>query len=109
MNQKLQPEHIRQVLDSSLEQVELPVLSRLRQARELALARHDAASTASTSGWAAKWHFDTPHYKFRYFAAAAVFAAVLFSGIAYWQHEHEAGEVDVAILTDELPIEVYVD
>lgn len=107
MNQKLQPEHIRQALDNSLEQIGPSTLARLRHAREQALARHGAASAAS--GWAAKWHFDTPHYKFRYFAAAAVFAAVLFSGAAYWQQEHEAGEVDVAILADELPIEVYVD
>ncbi|MDH4284637.1 MAG: DUF3619 family protein [Gallionellaceae bacterium] len=109
MSKKLQPEHIRQVLDNSLEQIEPPVLSRLRQAREQALARHDAAAARGASGWAARWHFDTPHYKFRYFAAAAVFAAVLFSGMTYWQHVHEATEVDVAILTDELPIEVYVD
>lgn len=109
MKQKFQPEHVRQVLDSSLEQIEPPVLSRLRQAREQALARHDAATVSRASGWAARWHFDTPHYKFRYFAAAAVFAVALFSGVTYWQHEHEAGEVDVAILTGELPIEVYVD
>ena len=107
MNQKFQPEHIRQVLDNSLEQIEPSTLARLHHAREQALARYDAASHAS--GWAARWHFDTPHYKFRYFAAAAVFAAVLFSGMTYWQHVHEATEVDVAILTDELPIEVYVD
>ncbi len=109
MNQKLQPEHIRQVLDNSLEQIEPSVLSRLRQAREQALARHDAAAASRASDWAARWHFDTPHYKFRYFVAATVFAAVLFSGITYWQQVHEAAEVDVAILTDELPIEVYVD
>lgn len=107
MNQKLQPEHIQQMLDNSLEQIGPSTLARLRHAREQALARHDATSPAS--GWVAKWHFDTPHYKFRYFAAAAVFAAVLFSGMTYWQHVHEATEVDVAILTDELPIEVYVD
>lgn len=109
MNQKLQPEQIRQMLDNSLEQIDPPALARLRHARELALACHDACAAPPASGWAGKWHFDSPHYKFRYFAAAAVFAAVLFSGITYWHHEHDATVVDVAILTDELPIEVYVD
>jgi hypothetical protein len=109
MNQKLQPEQIRQLLDGSLDQIGEPALARLREARELALTRHNARLASPLYALAGNWHFGGIYRGFRYFAAAAVFAAVLISGAAYWQHEHEAVEVDVAILTDELPIEVYVD
>ena len=38
-------------------------------------------------------------------------AASLFSGITYWQQaiDNDTGDVDIAILTDDLPIQYYVD
>jgi len=38
-------------------------------------------------------------------------AASLFSGIAYWQHvmDNDTSDEDIAILTDDLPIQYYVD
>ncbi len=109
MNQKLNPEQIRQLLNSSLSRIEQPALDRLRDARLLALARHDARASAPVLAWAGNWHSAVSGHKSRYFAAAALLAAILFGGTSYWHHEHEASEIDVAILTDELPIEVYVD
>lgn len=109
MNQKLNPEQIRQLLNSSLNRIEQPALTRLREARELALARHDAHADAPALAWAGNWRFAVPHHKTRYFAAAALLAAILFGGASYWHHDQDVSEIDVAILTDELPIEVYVD
>jgi hypothetical protein len=109
MNQKIGPEQIRQLLNRSLAQLEQPVLTRLRDAREQALARHAAHAAAPVFAWAGNWRVAATHHKFRIVAAVALLAAILSSGAAYWHHEHEVSEVDVAILTDELPIEVYVD
>lgn len=109
MNQKLNPEQVRQLLNSSLNRIDQPALDKLREARELALARHGERAGAPALAWAGNWRFAVPHHKARYFAAAALLAAILFGGASYWHHEHDFSEVDVAILTDELPIEVYVD
>lgn len=109
MNQKLNLEQTRQLLNSSLNRIEQPALTRLREARELALARHDARASVPTFAWAGNWRFAVLHRKAGYFAAAALLAVILFGGASYWHHEHDVSEIDVAILTDELPIEVYVD
>lgn len=109
MNQKLNPEQVRQLLNGSLNRIEQPALDKLREARELALARHDARVGAPALAWAGNWRFAVAHHKARYVAAAALLAAVLFGGASYWHQEHDISEIDVAILTDELPIEVYVD
>jgi hypothetical protein len=42
----------------------------------------------------------------------AIFAACLISGATYWRNytiEHEICDVDIAILTDDMPIHVYLD
>ena len=114
MNNQLRPEQIKQLLNRSLAQMEQPTLARLRDARTQALARYDARRTAPAFAlaglWTGSWHSGS-HPKYHYWAAAIVFAACLLSGAAYWQHanEHDIGDVDIAILTDELPIELYVD
>lgn len=116
MNPKLSHEQIRQLLNRSLGQIESPTLERLRDARQQALTRYDARhSTAPSIAWAGHSAHSRPgtgsHHKSYYWAAAILLAACLFSGTSYWRHanEHEISEVDVAILTDDLPIHVYVD
>ena len=116
MNQKFYPEKIKQLLNRSLSQLEQPTLELLREARTQALARYDARSTAPTLAWAShssrSGHSTHSHHKSYYWAAAILLAACLFSGAAYWQHattEHDTSDVDIAILTDDLPMHVYVD
>ncbi len=115
MNQKFYPEQIKQLLNRSLAQLDQPTLTRLRDARAQALARHDAHSTAPAFAWATLWtdhrHAADSHHKSHYLAAIVLLAALLFSGAAYWHHtvDHDVSDVDIAILTDDLPIEVYVD
>ncbi len=115
MNQKFHPEQIKQLLNRSLTQLDQPTLTRLRDARTQALARYDTYSMAPAFAWASSWtghrHAADSHHKHYYLAAAVLLAALLFSGTTYWHHttDHDISDVDIAILTDDLPIEMYVD
>lgn len=113
--QKLDPGQIRQMLNRSLSRIEQPTLERLREARTQAMARYDAHSTAPAFAWvnrsSASGHSTHSHHKAYYWAGAVLLAACLFSGAAYWEDatEHDTSEVDIALLTDDLPIHVYVE
>lgn len=116
MNQKFHPEKIRQLLNRSLSQLEQPTLERLREARTQALGRYDARSATPAFAWAGhssrSGHSTQSHHKSYYWAGVILLLACLFSGAAYWQHttaEHDTSAVDIAILTDDLPMHVYVD
>lgn len=114
MSKKLHSKQIKQLLNRSLAQIDQPTLARLRNARTLALARCDAHSTAPAFAWigsgASHHHGADMHHKSNYWAAIVFLVALLFSGVAYWHHiDHDISDVDIAILTDDLPIEVYVD
>jgi hypothetical protein len=120
MNTKLNPEQIKQILNRSAEQIKPSTLERLRKARTQALAHFDARSASHAltpafikgAGQAAhSRHSSDSHPKHYYWAAAILLAAVIFSGVSYWHHapEHDTSEVDIAILTDDLPMHVYVD
>jgi hypothetical protein len=117
MNEKLNTESVRQLLNSSSVQLGQPTLARLRDARAQALERYDARSTAPAFVWAGANSTSSGHsglYRSRYYyycAAAVLLAALLLSFATYWQHanEHDTSDVDIAILTDDLPIDAYVE
>jgi len=115
MNNKLNTESIKQLLNRSSTQLDQPTLARLQDARAQALARFDARSTAPAFAWAGaltrSGHTAGSHRKQYYWAAAVLLAAFLFSGASYLQHlsDHDNSEEDIAILTDDLPLDVYVD
>lgn len=113
---KLSTETIRQLLNRSSARIEQPALARLRDARTQALARYDARSAAPAFVWAgfSSKHTTGPHRNhYLYWIAAALLAASLFSAVTYWKsaadHDHDVSDVDIAILTDDLPIDVYVN
>jgi len=116
MNKKFDPEQIKPLLNRSLSRIEQPTLERLRKARSQALAHFDAHSAAPDFAWAGHssraGHSTHSHHKSYYWAGAILLIACLFSGAAYWQHtaaEHDTSAVDIAILTDDLPMHVYID
>ena len=117
MNQKFHPEQIRQLLNRSLSQIEQPTLERLREARTQALARYDAHNAAPAFAWAGnssrpEHSANLRHKPYYYWVGAILLVAFLFSGAAYWKNattEQDVSEVDIAILTDDLPMHVYVD
>ncbi len=111
MDQKFYPEHVKQLLNRSLGRLDQPTLARLRDVRIQALARYDARSAAPIFAWAGNWHVAGSHHKSYYGAIVVLLIALLFSGTAYWHQatDHDVSDVDIAILTDDLPIEMYVD
>jgi hypothetical protein len=113
MNENLNTELIRRLLNRSLMQMDRPTLARLSEARQRALALHTesvgaAALAAGHSQFPLSHH---THHRLLHWGIALLLVAGLLSGIAYWQHTSEPSddEVDVAILIDDLPVEMYAD
>ena len=113
--QQLNTESIRQLLNRSSAKLGLRTLTRLSDARTQALARYDARSTVREFSLAGvltgSGHSTGSHRSQYYWALAVLLAAFLYSGSTYLQHviEHDNSDVDIAILTDDLPIDAYVD
>lgn len=114
----LNPLKIKQLLNRSLTRLDQPTLARLRDSRAQALACYERR-TAPTYAWAGNtfWTgktladtFSGPQ-KTNLWAAALLLVIVAFSTAIYWQQtaDHDTTDVDIAILTDELPIHIYLD
>ena len=119
MNQKFNVEPIRQMLNRSSARLDQPTLAKLRAARAQAVARYDARNTAPALAPSFAWpgalvgsgHAAGSHRSRYYWVSAVLLAAILFSAVGYWQHltEHDNSDVDIAILTDDLPLDAYVE
>ena len=81
----------------------------------LALNRHEARSiTSPLFAWAGEhaiWHPSAHRHGIHYWFGATLLAVSLFYGIVYWQQamDNDTSDVDIAILTDDLPIQYYAD
>lgn len=132
MNEQLFAHRIRQALDESAEQLPYRVTQRLARSRELALSRMPAATAAlQTAGDAGRRHAsativatvagpgsppsdERPSLWLRIAGGLVpvVVVAVGLYGIGAWkamQEAEETAEVDAALLTDDVPLEAYVD
>ena len=111
MTTKLDPKKITQLLNQSTRQLDGKILSALQQSRAQALQRQATPARVlrfAGDGWT---HFPLPRST-RQWITVCLLALVLASGVnLWWQHQREQqiGELDVSILTDELPIELFVD
>jgi hypothetical protein len=111
MNQRLTFRELKTLLDRSAAALDQGTADRLSRARAIALQHQ----RASSSGWLARnglLHGYAYHeHRATYRIALLVLLALLVGMLGYWQHqpEHEHGDIDIAILTDELPVDVYVD
>ena len=114
---KLNTDSVMQLLNRSSAKLDLTTLTRLGNVRMQALARYDARSSvpvfafANAGILAGAGQKVGSHCSYYFWASAVLLVALLFSGAAYWQHvsEPDSSEVDLAILTDDLPMDAYVD
>lgn len=105
-----------QLLIKSTQKLDGATISALASARQKALKRHSVRvpvlKLASASDHTSVHWIDRmiPHAAIPW-VAAGLLAAILLAGTGYWQHfqEQQIDETDVAILTGDLPIEVYVN
>lgn len=106
---------IKELLDTSTSQLAPATLEKLRDARSLALEHQRTRRSAPVLAWLG--HHGGRHDSFHMsksmgWAIAALFVVFLISGASYWRSyttEHEICDVDISILTGDLPIHVYVD
>jgi Protein of unknown function (DUF3619) len=116
MNNELNPEKIAQLLTKSTEQLDNSTLSDLANARRNALERQSAQipvfTLTSASGHnSVRWTDKLIPHTAVPWIAAGLLVAILLAGTSYWQHvqEQQIDDTDVAILTSDLPIEVFVN
>lgn len=115
MNKKsnLTHEKIKYILNRSAARLELPVLVRLRNARVLTLERYEARHASPTFAWAGNFTSNTTGtpQKIHFLATAVLLAALLLGAVTYYNHvaNDDTSDVDIAILTDDLPMHVYID
>lgn len=110
MTDELNPEKIAQLLTQSTRHLDSGTIYALSNARQNALQRQTLRAPVFTLA-AGRWShllFQFPAYQW---VSAGLIAVMLAIGTGYWHHDQEQqiAELDVAILTDELPIEVFVD
>jgi hypothetical protein len=115
MNRKLNTHDIGRLLDRSVAQLDKDILEKLQFARRTALQHQPVTKQAPVLAWLAQHgliHHHSAHgHKALNFGLAALLAALLLSGALYWQqyYEHDHSDIDIAILTDDLPVDMYVD
>lgn len=105
------PERIVQLLTRSAQRLDDNTAAALRQARNAALERqsHRKPVFMLSTGHGMRWLM--PHSTHQRVASVILLVAILFGGLSYWQHaqENDLSHLDAAILTDDLPLEVFVD
>ena len=115
MNKKtdFNPAGLKHILNRSLTQMDKPVLAKLKVARTRAVAHFAHRREAPELSWAGHSNLEafTTQYKPHLLAATLLLVAVLFSMMAYWPQPTEVDntQVDISILTDDLPMHVYLD
>jgi len=111
----LTPDSIKQLLNRSTAQIDSNTVERLRSSRNLALERHRALQHAPVQAWLTHhglWtgsSSSSHKHKHVYLALAVLFSLCLYSGITYIQHDRDHSDIDIEILTDDVPVDAYVD
>ncbi len=105
-------EKIKHLLNRSITQLDQPVLAKLRHARDQAVARHVSRRVSPALAWAGNFSWGHSPQKIHFWAAALLVIAFLLGTATYWNQEaaeSDTSDVDIAILTDDLPMDVYID
>lgn len=115
MKNDIDTQLIKELLNKSTSKIAPTTLGKLRGARTLALDHQRSQRSVPGLAWLGfngGQHHSFHKSKSMNWAVAALFVACLISGATFWHNyttEHEICEVDVSILTDDLPIHVYLD
>ncbi len=107
---KINSQQFTQLLNRSIQQLDQDKLAALRAARQTALSKQRVSVAAATlsSGHLLPIHLSLRAQKW---IIAVLVTAILLSAWSVLQHQHEQqiNELDIAILSDEMPIEIFVD
>ncbi len=109
---KLPLRDVGSLLNRATIQLDGSVLEQLRKARQNALQHQIPAQRAPVLAWLS--HHGLVHHrahKALNLGMATLLTLILLGGAVYWQYNREPdhSDIDIAILTDELPIDMYVD
>ena len=117
-NKNLTTDALKRLLNQSANDIGAQTMEGLRLARMRALDSHRAQQHEPLSAWFnhhglwVRGHGNEGH-KDRLWAIALVFVACLLTGFIYLQNinerEHDHSDIDIAILTDDLPVDAYVE
>ena len=103
-----------QHLDNGADQLDEGIRGRLLAARKLALSHYEARTEPVWSlagAGSVVMRFSERRFSARYVIATAALIAGMI-GIVYWQTSgpsNESPEIDLGLLTDDLPINAYLD
>ena len=114
MGLKLKIGEIGQVLDRSTSQIDSDTLQKLQVARRTALQQQRMNEHVGVFAWIGQHnpiHTHGHNHRSLNWGVAVLFALVLFSGALYLhdKYEHDHSDLDIAILTDDLPVDMFVD
>lgn len=105
------PERIARLLNHAAQQLDDNTLVALRRARHIALERQLQSKPvfALSTGHGLNWML--PHTPNQLVATIILVAAIILGGASYLHHSHEndIARLDAAILTDDIPLEAFVD
>lgn len=104
MTNKLNTNDIRQLLNHSAGQLKPATEDGLREARSAAMLRHNPDAGARRQG-VANWRHSTAAWV----AMVLLTLGAVGGSVYYWQGQHDNSEVDLAILTGDLPAQVFVN
>jgi hypothetical protein len=114
MNEQELARQIVQRLNGGLDNIKQGTLYQLQSARQAALDRYRKAPQPvfglAVAGNVASRLSHSRRFNARYIAAAALLVLSLI-GISYWQFvmSNDIAEIDVSLLTSDLPINAYLD
>jgi Protein of unknown function (DUF3619) len=105
------PARVAQLLTSAARRLDGDTVAALRQARNVALERQSLCKRVSVLSAGHSLYWLKPHSTHQWVATVILFVSIIFGGVNYWQHarEIELGRLDAAILSDDMPLEVFVD
>lgn len=110
---EIDPEQVARLLTRSAQQLDGDTVAALRRARDVALEKQLVGKPVFALSTGRGTHRLMPHSAYQWAATTILLVAILAGGISYWHHAQESepdiSHLDVAILTDDLPLEVFVD